>query len=81
MTRLPALRPALGIFLPVLLLALAGCNRSGRTVDEAYAKRALYLANGAEPSTLDPHINNGALEGIILNELYEPLLKLAEDGR
>jgi len=71
----------LGIFLPVLLLAVAGCGRSGRAVDEAYARRALYLANGAEPSTLDPHLNNGVPEGIILNELYEPLLKLGDDGR
>lgn len=62
------------------LTFIAGCGRQRSAVDRAYEERALHVANGIEPSTLDPAINTGSSESAILSEIYEPLVERGNDG-
>jgi len=69
------------IVLPICFsLFLLGCGRNRSVVERAVEERALHVANGIEPSTLDPAINTGSSESAILGEIYEPLVERGPDG-
>ena len=63
-------------FLPLLpCLFLAACG-GGERVDRALEEKILLRANGAEPSSLDPHIYSGEPENNIASALFEGLIGL-----
>lgn len=47
---------------------------------QAQARTTLHRGNGASPSTLDPHINFGAREAYIQDDMYEGLVANGADG-
>jgi len=66
----PFLKAAL--FLPILLLV--GCGGSQSNVDTGNNAGVLYVGNGTEPQTLDPHIATGIPESQIISTLFEGLI-------
>lgn len=61
----------------VFSLAFTSCTKRQTRVDFGDAHQILYLANGAEPEDLDPHIVTGVTEDHIIRALLEGLV--AED--
>lgn len=45
---------------------------------QAAREDRLLVGNGVEPSTLDPHLNTGSPESVIIAALWEPLLRWNE---
>ena len=58
----------------VFSLIVTGCTKRQTRVDFGNAHQILYLANGAEPEDLDPHIVTGVTEDHILRALLEGLV-------
>ena len=63
-------------YLMVVALSLAFCSCGDRKtlVEQGNEKGILYIANGAEPADIDPHITTGGPEHNIQSALYEGLL-------
>lgn len=62
-----------------ILILLSGflftaCGPRERVVDRAVKNQELYIANGAEPQSLDPHIVTGVPEMQIVRNLFEGLV-------
>lgn len=76
------LRPTpalLRVGLATILLSVIGCSRT-TPADEARAENILLISNGAEPSSIDPHLCAGKSEGLIIASLWEPLTAWNESG-
>lgn len=58
------------LFLLIIALFAQGCSDSSRSVSTS----TLRIGNGAEPSTLDPHLATSLAEGHILSALFEGLV-------
>lgn len=73
---LPAPKSLLAGGLAVLaLLPWIGCRRPTTAAATAAREGRLLAGNGVEPSTLDPHLNTGAPEAVIISALWEPLVQ------
>lgn len=62
------------VLLLVAFVPLSACSGGGNTVEAGNREGVLYLGNGTEPQTIDPHVLSGAPEGNVANALFEPLL-------
>ncbi|MEM9758124.1 MAG: peptide ABC transporter substrate-binding protein [Pseudomonadota bacterium] len=59
----------------VLLLAVLGaCSPGENNVERGNREGVLYLGNGSEPQTIDPHVLSGSPEARVARALFEPLL-------
>jgi oligopeptide transport system substrate-binding protein len=56
-------------------IATTGCRKATTTAATAAAEGRLLLGNGTEPSTLDPQLNTGSPESMIISALWEPLVR------
>jgi oligopeptide transport system substrate-binding protein len=52
-----------------------GCQKAEPAFMQAAREDRLLVGNGVEPSTLDPHLNTGSPESVIIGALWEPLLR------
>src|SRR5262245_33180667 len=57
------------LLLPLLFLALLGCSPRTHPLEQAVEKQILFVGNGTEPESLDPHLATGLPEIHILNAL------------
>lgn len=64
----------------VLLIPFQTSLARETNVEAGARDRVLHLGGGAEPATLDPHLNTGSPESVIISMLFEPLLNRAADG-
>lgn len=63
------------ILIPIICLAVAGCGQKTETnVEKGYKDKTLYISNGIEPESLDPHLSTGAPEYHIQLALFEGLV-------
>ena len=65
------------LFIALLLtfvLLLTGCGNGESNVDKGNKNGILYVGNGTEPQTLDPHIATGIPESQIISALFEGLI-------
>ncbi|MBN2069401.1 MAG: peptide ABC transporter substrate-binding protein [Opitutales bacterium] len=58
----------------VFVLGLSACKKRQTRADEAAAQGVLLIANGSEPSRLDPHLATGVPENRIISSLLEGLI-------
>lgn len=66
-------KPFLRIALVLATLTLAACSGES-LVTQGNREQVLYLGNGTEPQTIDPHILSGSPETRIANTLFEGLV-------
>lgn len=57
------------------LLSLSACGRGESNVELGNREGVLYVGNGTEPQTLDPHIATGIPESQIISALFEGLIQ------
>ncbi len=62
------------LILVILTLLLPGCGKRETRVEAGIREQVLYIGNGAEPETLDPHLASGIPEYAILSALFEGLV-------
>jgi oligopeptide transport system substrate-binding protein len=67
-------------FALALAVVAAGCSRRETAVESGNRTGTFHVGNFAEPSDLDPHINNSLSNGWITSSLFEGLLRLSNDG-
>lgn len=63
-----------GLILAALVAGLAGCSPGESRVAEGNRNGVLYLGNGTEPQTIDPHVLSGSPEANVADALFEPLI-------
>lgn len=62
------------ILLPLVYIAAVGCGQKTETnVEKGYKTKTLYIANGSEPESLDPHLSTGSPENNIQLQMFEGL--------
>ena len=64
------------VLILVFSILFSACGPRERVVDRAISGQELFIANGAEPQSLDPHIVTGVPEMQILRNLFEGLVVL-----
>jgi oligopeptide transport system substrate-binding protein len=57
-----------------LVTVLLGCTGGENNVERGNREGVLYLGNGTEPQTIDPHVMSGSPEERVASALFEPLL-------
>ena len=62
------------LILVMLSLLFPGCGKRETRVEAGIREQVLYIGNGAEPETLDPHLASGIPEYAILSALFEGLV-------
>jgi oligopeptide transport system substrate-binding protein len=70
-------KPSLIHFLLLIIsFFFVGCEKKETPVEQATREKTLLLANGAEPTNLDPAFGNGTNDGAIMRAIFEPLVIL-----
>lgn len=68
------------IFTLAMALVFVACGKSKQTnVEYGNQHGVLYIANGDDPGTLDPHLATGLSEGNVIRALYEGLVSIHPD--
>src|SRR5690606_11797583 len=63
-----------------MALVFVACDKSKQTnVEYGNQHGVLYIANGDDPGTLDPHLATGLSEGNVIRALYEGLVSMHHD--
>ncbi|MEE4110124.1 MAG: peptide ABC transporter substrate-binding protein, partial [Halieaceae bacterium] len=65
---------ALRVLLLTLPALLSACTGGENRVEEGNREGVLFLGNGSEPQTIDPHVLSGAPEANVATALFEPLV-------
>jgi len=67
-----AIASCLGV--AAVFMGLAGCSPGDSRVVQGNRDGILYLGNGTEPQTIDPHVLSGTPEANVADALFEPLI-------
>ncbi|EAQ96722.2 peptide ABC transporter substrate-binding protein [Congregibacter litoralis] len=62
------------LLLTAILAGLGGCSPGESRVVQGNRDGILYLGNGTEPQTIDPHVLSGSPEANVADALFEPLI-------
>jgi oligopeptide transport system substrate-binding protein len=81
LTRSRFLGLGLGAFAAGGALFLAACSKHETTVEAGNRTGTLHFGGYAEPTDLDPHINNSLATAWIVTALYEGLVRRSDDGK
>jgi len=73
------LAPALGMLLMLLPLMVAGLGPGGPVEAEAAAEGKVVIAQGVDPTTLDPHLHLETPAANVLLQMYDTLLYRDKD--
>lgn len=65
--------------LAAIVLFQPSCKPRETVVERGIREQILHVGNGVEPSDLDPHTNTGSPESVILDTLFEPLIRRNKD--
>lgn len=62
------------LLITALATALSSCSSGESRVVQGNREGILYLGNGTEPQTIDPHVLSGSPEANVADALFEPLI-------
>ncbi|MFK8041892.1 peptide ABC transporter substrate-binding protein [Congregibacter sp.] len=62
------------LLIAIVFAVLTGCSPGESRVVEGNRDGILYLGNGTEPQTIDPHVLSGSPEANVADALFEPLV-------